>query len=216
MKKINLQNEIIVVSRQALLHALNSHRTFAITLEGTIEFEPFDAKALHIYRGAVASKPASPVSPAKPASIQELLGHNYRVVEDDERILLKASGAWAEILGYNRIHADYDDSTADGISDFSDKTLETIGWHATEFGISYREMAEFFETRAEGILLCIEIESPYQFSGLGFLRDHEAARTQLFEFCREKVIHLIASDPDYAPDRMTDDEREAAEYFNAC
>jgi len=215
LKKINLQNEIIVVSKPALLHALNSHRTFAITLDGAIEFEPFDTKALHIYRGEAAAKPSSPVAPSKPLSIQELLGHNYRVVEDGERILIKASGAWAEILGYNRIHADYDDSTADGISDFSDQTLETIGWHATEFGIGYRELAEFLEAHAKGVLLCIEIESPYQFSGLGFLQDHESAREELFAFCKEKVAYLISNDSDYAPDRLTDDEREAAEYFKA-
>ncbi len=214
MKKFNLQKEIIIVNRNALLHAINTARRFGITIEGTIVFGPFSDEHIYIYQGLITPNATSALGMPKPQSIETLLGNGYRIVEDDDRILIRANLAWQEVLAMNLPHSDYDDSSADGIGNFSDNTLETIGWHATEFDITYREMAEYLETTCEGTLLCIEIEEPYQFSGLGFISDQTCAHDKLFEYCRERALTQMHNDPDFAIESLDSDEREAATFFN--
>ncbi|MFA5215390.1 hypothetical protein [Sulfuricurvum sp.] len=211
MKKFNLFKEIIVVAKSDFLYALNSAKRFAITYEGKIVFEPFAPDLISIYEGSVT--PNSPLSTNLSRPLSAMMGDNYRVVEDDERILIKASGAWQSIIGFNHLRALYDDTTGDGIAEFSDKALEDIGWHATEFNIGYRDIVEQFEEQCEGVLLCIEQEEPYQFSGLGFVFDLEHARRIGFEYCAAAIKGKIANDDDFAT--LSDDEEEAAEFFKA-
>jgi hypothetical protein len=211
MKKFNLFKEIIVVTKTDFLHAINSSKRFAISYNGTITYEPFASNLISIYEGSIP--PISPLSTNLSRPISEMLGKEYRIVEDDDRILIKASGAWQNIIGYNQKRALYDDTTGDGIAEFSDKELEEMGWHATEFNIGYREIVEQFELQCEGILLCIEQEEPYQFSGLGFVFDLEHARRVGFEYCVNDIKNKIANDEDFAT--LNDDEKEAAEFFKA-
>jgi hypothetical protein len=212
MKKFNLHKEIIVISRQELFTAINSNKKFAISIEGKIYYEPFDKKQIYVYQGATLSN--STLSIPKPRTLQEILGNNYNIVEDDERVLLKASGAWTQIIGYNSSNADYDDTSADGIADFSDSKLEDIGWNATEFNINYRELSEYLEAECDGTLLCVEIEEPYQFTGLGFISDRKCAHEKLFVYCKEKIAKELANNPDFDPENLSDDEEEAAKFFN--
>lgn len=209
MKKFNLFKEIIVVQRVEFMNAINSHKKFAITHDGKIEFEPFSATTITIFEGTIP--PPSPLSPNLHRSIADMLGKDYRIVEDDDRILIKASPAWQSIIGYNRLRALYDDTTADGIDRFADKELEQIGWHATEFNITYRQIVEQFENQCEGTVICIEQEEPYQFSGLGFVSDIEQARKVAYDFCVSAIKDKLANDPDYAT--LSDDEEEAKNYF---
>lgn len=209
MKKFNLFKEIIVVGRTEFMNAINSHKKFAITHEGKIEFEPFSATTMAIFEGT--TPPPSPLSPNLQRPLNEMLGKDYRIVEDEDRILIKAAGAWQNIIGYNRIRALYDDTTADGIDKFADKELEQIGWHATEFNITYREIVDQFENHCDGTVICIEQEEPYQFSGLGFVSDIEQARKVAFDFCIATIKEKLANDPDYAT--LSDDEEEAKNYF---
>ncbi len=211
MKKFNLFKEIIVVERSSLLHALNSSKKFAISYNGTIVYEPFTGDLISIYEGTIP--PVSPLSTNLARPITEILGKEYRIVEDGNRILIKASGAWQNIISFNQRRALYDDTSGDGIAEFSDKTLETIGWHATEFHIKYRELVDLFEKECEGILLCIEQEEPYQFSGLGFLFDMEVAQKLGFKYCADIIKDKIANDDEFAT--LSDDEKEAAEFFKA-
>lgn len=211
MKKFNLFKEIIVVAKSDFLHAVNSARTFAISHEGKIVFEPFAPDLISIYEGSVP--PVSPLSTNLSRPISEMLGKNYRIVEDDDRLLIKASAAWQNIIGFNRLRALYDDTTGDGIAEFSDKTLEQMGWHATEFNIQYRDIVELFERECEGVLICIEQEEPYQFSGLGFIFDLEHARETALDYCTRTIKDKIANDEDFST--LTDDEAEAAEFFKA-
>ncbi|MBN2870819.1 MAG: hypothetical protein JXK04_07695 [Campylobacterales bacterium] len=211
MKKFNLFKEIIVVSKTELLKAAGSQKKFAIATSGEIVCEPFPETLISVFEGAVP--PLSPLSTTTSRPIASMLGDPYRVVEDDDRILIKASGAWQKIIGWNRDRALYDDTSGDGIAEFSDKDLETTGWHATEFNISYREIVEQFETKCEGILLCIEQEEPYQFSGLGFVSDIAHARQVGYDYCADVARDKVANDEDYAT--LTKDEAEAAEYFKA-
>ena len=213
MKKFNLFNEIIVAERAALMQAFNSSKDFGITHEGRVVYAPFSPYDVFIYQGCVAPAQPSALAPHKALGISELLGKPYRVVEDDERVLIKAAGAWQEIIGMNTGHADYDDTTGDGIAEFSDRALEDIGWHATEFNIGYRELVEVIEEHCEGTLLCIEQKEPYQFSGLGFIADREKAHTKLFEYCKAKIADTLENNEDFAPGTLNDDETEAAEFF---
>lgn len=209
MKKFNLFKEIIIVAKDDFLRALNSAKRFAITYNGEIYYEPFPHTLISIYEGSIA--PRSPLSTDLSRPIASMLGDNYRIVEDDDRILIKASGAWQSIIGFNQKRALYDDTTGDGIAEFSDKVLEDIGWHATEFSIGYRDIVEQFEERCEGILLCIEQEEPYQFSGMGFVKELDHARAIAFEYCASTIKEKLANDPDFTT--LTDDEAEAALYF---
>ena len=193
MKKFNLFNEIIVLEKSAFEEAVNSQKIFAITTHAKIIYDNFNEPM--IYKGK-----------GRPQN-------NYQVVEDGERILIKAFSNWQELIKINIQQASYDDTTADGVGEFSNKHLEDIGWYATEFNISYRTLVEVLEEKCEGIILCIEQDEPYQFSGLGFLQDNQHAKKVLFEFCKEKAKKLIENDTDFAKDNLTDDEEEAANFF---
>lgn len=209
MKKFNLFKEIVVVAKNDFLNAVNSAKTFAITLSGEIRYAPFSEDTISIFEGQIP--PISPLSTTLSRPISEMLGKEYRVVEDDDRILIKAAGAWQKIIQMNRLRALYDDTTADGIDKFADKELEQIGWHATEFHLPYRDIVEQFEKECEGILLCIEQEEPYQFSGLGFLSNLEHARGVAYNFCATIAKEKIANDSEFST--LSDDEEEAAEFF---
>ncbi len=209
MKKFNLFKEIIVVQRTDFMQAVNSSKRFAISYDGKIVYEPFAPNLISIYEGSIA--PISPLSTNLSRPITAMLGDNYRIVEDDDRILIKATAAWQSIIGFNRNRALYDDTTGDGIAEFADKTLEDIGWHATEFNIQYREIVDMFEEKCDGVLICIEQEEPYQFSGLGFVFDIEEAQKLTWDYCVTVIKDKIANDPDFAT--LSSDEEEAAEYF---
>lgn len=209
MKKFNLFKEIVVVAKSDFLQAVNSAKKFAISYDGKIVFEPFEPNLISVYEGSVP--PISPLSTTLARPISEMLGKNYRIVEDDDRLLIKASAAWQNIIGFNRLRALYDDTTGDGIAEFSDKALEQMGWHATEFNIQYRDIVEQFEAKCDGVLICIEQEEPYQFSGLGFVFDLEHAREIALEYCTRTIKDKLANDEEFST--LTEDETEAAEFF---
>jgi hypothetical protein len=213
MKKFNLFKEIIVVSKAELLQAINTAKEFGITTKGTIKYAPFEENEILIYAGTHTKKPLNPLMPSAAPSVTTMLGKNYQVVEDDERVLIKAFSNWQELIKLNLPRASYDDTTGDGVSEFAHKELEDIGWHATEFNISYRALVEELEAKCEGTLLCIEQEEPYQFSGLGFIKDVVEAKEVLFSYAKEKVQTLMNEDEDYALENLTDDELDAAKFF---
>jgi len=214
MKIFNLVKEIIVVDRMTLMQAVNSAKTFAITYRGNVKYAPFEPSDIFIYQGVIKRPASSALIPPKPLKLSELFGIHYKVVEDDDRILIKAAGAWQDLLPINTPNAEYDDTTGDGIAEFSHKELENIGWHATEFNITYRELSEVLEKEAEGILFCIEYEGDnYQFSGLGYLQNIEEAYQILYKYSKERIEKLIESDKDFAKENLTEDEEEAAKFF---
>lgn len=203
MKKFNLFQEIIIADRNSLAEAINSGKLFGIRVDGNICYEPFALNDILVYRG----------TPNSNFPIEAAFGKNYQILEDDERVLIKAFSNWQEIIGFNTQRATYNDTTADGVDEFSTKEMENIGWHASEFNIKYRTLVDILEEKCDGTLICIEQEEPYQFSGLGFVDDLENARDVLFDFCQREVKRLIAEDEDYAQDNLNDDELEAAEFF---
>jgi hypothetical protein len=212
MKKFNLFKEIVVANKNLLLNAINSNKPFSIDTTGQISFEPFDDKAV-IFKGTLDKKPTNPLNPAASQTLDEIFGSGYQIVEDGDRVLIKAFSNWQNIIDFNAQNASYDDTTADGVAEFSNKDLEEIGWHATEFDISYRTLVEVLEEKCDGILLCIEQEEPYQFSGLGFLADNEHAKEVLFNYCKEEAKKLMQEDEMFAKEHLDDEELEAAEFF---
>lgn len=213
MKKFNLFNEIITLNKQELLNAINSTKEFAINIKGEVLFSPVAEKEILIYQGKHLPQKTSALTPLQPQTLGEIFGKNYQIVEDDERVLIKAFSNWQELIKLNTPRASYDDTTGDGVGEFSNAALEEIGWNATEFNITYRELVEALEKDVDGTLLCIEQEEPYQFSGLGFITDDAQAQTYLFNYCQKKIKTIMQEDPLYAPDKLSDDEREAAEFF---
>jgi hypothetical protein len=206
MKKFNLFKEIIIVEKAALLQAVNSSKLFAITVSGEVKYEPFGDKDIFIYQGKHTQTP----------SLEDMLGKNYQLVIDDERVLVKAFSNWQELIGLNTPRSSYDDTTADGVAEFANKELENIGWQITEFNVSYRELVEVLEEKCEGTILCIEQEEPqYQFSGLGFIADDTEAAKVLYEYSQAIVKDKLANDDDFDRDDLDDDQEEAAEFFKA-
>lgn len=214
MRKFNLVNEIISVEKNALMAAVNGGRPFGITIGGEIHHPPYHPKSCYVYQGSVTAAAPLALTPAKPKTLPELMGTTMQIVEDGERILIKAAREWQRIMGYNLPNADYDDTTGDGIAEFSDKELEDIGWHATEFDITYRELVEQIETTCDGTLLCIETEGEhYQFSGMGFISDMPCARKRCLEYCVERIAKLLKEDESYRNGDLSDDEEEALAFF---
>ncbi|MCW9027148.1 MAG: hypothetical protein OQJ77_07500 [Thiovulaceae bacterium] len=214
MKKFNLFKEIIVTNKTNLLNAINSNKPFSIDINGVIEYEPFGDKPV-IFKGTLDKTDSNPLNPNASKSLDDLFGRYYQIVEDSERILIKAFSNWQAIIDFNKENASYDDTTADGVAEFSNKELEDIGWHATEFNINYRSLVEVLEEKCDGVMLCIEQEDPYQFSGLGFLSDDKQAQEMLYNYCQNEVKKLMAEDEDYAKENLEDDELEAANFFNS-
>ncbi|QOY51462.1 hypothetical protein [Candidatus Sulfurimonas baltica] len=213
MKQFNLFKEIITIDRSVLLKAINSSKLFGIEISGNIVYEPFTANNILIFLGKHIQEQASALVPTQTITLESILGKNYQIVEDDDRVLVKAFSNWQEIIGFNTPRATYDDTTADGIAEFSDKELENIGWHATEFSIKYRELVDVLEEKCAGTIICIEQNEPYQFSGLGFLDDFADAKATLFDYCQTKIKNLMLEKDEYKKENLTDDELEAAEYF---
>ena len=213
MKKFNLFKEIITVNKQELLNAINTTKEFAINIKGEVKFAPFADKEILIYQGKHTPQAANALVPTKPKTLSEILGDNYQVVEDDDRVLLKAFSNWQELIKVNTSRASYDDTTGDGVDKFANAALEDIGWNATEFDISYRNLVEILETECSGTLLCIEQEEPYQFSGLGFLDNDEEAQKVLFTYCQEKIKKMMQENSLYTKENLSNDEEEAAEFF---
>ena len=202
MKKFNLFNEIIKVKKTKLINAINSKKIFAITIDGDI----VDEKSTDI----LIYKAKAEITP----DFTKSLGSNYQLVEDSDIVMIKAFSNWQELIAINTPNASYDDTTADGVAEFSNKELEEIGWHATEFNIKYRALVEILEEKCEGILLCIEQKEPYQFSGLGFLADDKQAKKVMFEYCQTIAKEKLENDEDFEVKNLTDDEMDAAKFFN--
>ena len=205
MKKFNLFNEIITANTAELTTAVESGEKFAINTQGQICKEPYQEGEILIYSGIAE----------KETTLEKAFGPKYQVVVSEERVLIKAFSNWQEIIAICTPLASYDDTTADGVAEFSNKDLEEIGWNATEFNVGYRELVELLEEKAEGTILCIEQEEPYQFSGFGFISDNEQAKEIMYKYCQEKVKDKLANDEDFEEANLEDDEAFAASYFEA-
>ena len=208
MKKINLLNELIILSNNEFTQALSSDKEFGITIKGDIKYAPFNPADIFIYQG----KNSSPLLTSN-LSGQELLGTGYEVIKDGERILIKAANALQDIINYNVAHFHYDNTTADSVIQFSDEEIEDMGWMIIDFDVSYAELLQMLEEKADTTLVCVECEDPYRLSGMGYFNDIEGTRKILFDFCQDIIKEKISNNPDYALELLDEDQRETVEFF---
>ncbi len=212
MKKFNIVEEKISVKKSALMQAVNLGKEFAITHTGEVVYPPYSDKDIFIFKGALmVDTPAFAI--AKQRGLTELFGQLYKVTETGDEVIFEAENAWGEIVGFNQENASYDDTTSDGIMDLGDKELEEMSWHATEFGISNRDISDVIEEGCEGTLFCLHKETPFMFSALIFVDDFACARQKVRAFIKAKIADKIANDPDFVRETLTDDEEEAARFF---
>ena len=101
MKKFNLLKEIIVILRSDLLKAINTNQEFAINIKGEVVAPPYSEKEIFIFKGKATAPKVSALSMPKPQTIAEILGQNYKIVEDEGRILVKAADNWQELIAIN-------------------------------------------------------------------------------------------------------------------
>jgi len=203
MKKFNLFNEIITAKTSEIKEAIDSGEKFAINSDGEILTRDLKEGDIIIYSG----------TPDKDKEIEKAFGPKYQIVVSEDRVLIKAFSNWQEIIALNTPLASYDDTTADGVAEFSDKELEEIGWQATEYNITYRELVEILEEKVEGVTLCIEQEEPYQFSGFGFITNNAQAKDVMYAYCKEKVKDKLQNDDNFKEEYLEDDQFEAKEFF---
>jgi len=213
MTKFNLVTERISVDKPALMQAINSQKEFAITHTGAVVYAPFSKEDIFIYKGTLKGIANSGVMVQKPMGLADIFGALYKIEEQGERVIFDASNAWAEIVIFNQENASYDDSTSDGIMDLGDKELEEMSWHATEFGITNRDISDVIEEGCEGVLFCIHKEEPFMFSSLIYIHDMACARAKVREAIKAIMIEKLDNDPEFKRENLTDDEEEAVQFF---
>ena len=212
MKKFNILDEKIVVDKSALMQAVNQGKEFAITYQGQVLYPPYDLKEIFIFKGTLLVKTEA-FAIAKQKGLKELFGALYQIEESETSVTFSCANAWGEIVGFNQENASYDDTTSDGIMDLGDAVLEEFSWHATEFGISNRDISDVIEKECAGMLFCLHKEAPFMFSSLIFIDDIACAREKVKAFVKERITEKIAQDSDFAQETLTDDEAEAARFF---
>ncbi len=212
MKKFNLVEEKIVVKKPALMQAINKGEEFAITHLGEVVYPPYNDKDIFIFKGTLMiDTPAFSI--AKQRGLNDLFGQLYKISEESEEVTFAVETAWGEIVGFNQENASYDDTTSDGIIDLGDKELEEMSWHATEFNISNRVISDVIEEGCDGLLFCIHKEAPFMFSSLIYIHDMECARAKVREAIKAIMIEKMNNDPEFNRESLTDDEEEAAAFF---
>jgi hypothetical protein len=212
MKVYNLLNYQVEVDKSAFLNAINAQKPIAITLAGNIvegEQNTLPAQP-YIFVG----KPKSLVGSTliKPTPLAKILGDNYEVKDNGDKISIYAGKAWQEVLKANEPFYLYQDTTSDGVTEFSDNELDDLIWYSCEFGINYREVAEFLEQNVEGTVVCVENENPYHFNGCVYAENIEEARKKAFEFIKETLKKRIEN-KEIDLDNLEDNEEEALKFF---
>lgn len=215
LKKINLLNETILVNKIELSKAFSSNKQFGITINGNIKYLPFESHDIFIYQGQILPKTDTDSSIAKATNKHNLLGSNYQVLEKNDSILIKAGNAWQDIINYNVPHCDYNDTSGNEVTEFSDKNMEDMAWMLIDFDVTYKEIFEFLEKNVDITLLCIEDEEAYQFSGIGYFDNIATARKTFFNYSQSIIKDKLANDADYTYEYLDEDQIEAVEYFQA-
>ena len=212
MRFYNLAEEKTKVDKKSFLDAVNSGREIGITIDGQIVATKDGAlpKDAYIFIGRPKSLTGNAVT--KPTPLSKILGENYEVEDEGDKITISAAKAWQETLLANAPHSLYQDIGGEGITEFSDKELDKLIWYSCEFGIEYRDVAEYLEERIEGTIIFIENKVPYQFNGCAITDDLQNARSIAYTYIRDKIAGKI-EDGTIDIDDPSDDEAEALDFF---
>jgi hypothetical protein len=200
------------IDKKAFLNAINSQKPIAITLDGEI----LDASSgdlpsqPYIFVGQPRSLVGSAVS--KPTPLAKILGDAYEVRDEGDKVAIYAGRAWPDVLNANAPYYLYQDTTSDGITEFSDEKLDDLIWYSCEFGINYREVAEFLEKEVDGAVVCIENEQPYHFNGCAYADNLEEARNKAYDFIKSTLQKRVEEGKIDLED-LEEDEEEALKFF---
>ena len=213
-KKINLMDTSVKILSNEFSKAINSNKEFAITPTGEIKYAPFE-KEVFIYKGKVNTGLLNQQN-----NFRKILGENYRVKASFTHVEVSVDSAWEEMKEINTIISLYEDSSSEGIDSFSDKNLEEISFHAIEFKISNREIAEIIESSVDGVLLCLEREigEHYSFNGIGFIFGEielMKARVAVFDKVKELIFeHIKNNKEEFIKYGFSEEQQEALDFFN--
>jgi len=212
MKVYNLLNYKVEVEKSPFLNAINRQKPIAITLFG--EIVEGEQSTLPAQPYIFVGKPKSLVGSTliKPTPLTKILGDNYELKDNGNKISIYAGRAWQEVLQANEPFYLYHDGISDGITEFSDKELDDLIWYSCEFTINYREVAEFLEENVEGTVICVESEKPYNFNGCTYVNNIEEVRKKAFEFIKETLKKRIEG-KEIELDNLEDEEEEALKFF---
>jgi hypothetical protein len=208
----NLLKNDVRVDKKRFLNAVDARKPIGITYEGEIfegEHGSLPPKP-YIFAGTPKSLVGSAAE--KPTPLAKVLGDNYEVSDEGDKIRIYAGRAWQEMLAANEPFHLYQDTTSDGITEFTDAYIDDLIWYSCEFGINAREVAQHLEETVEGTLLCIENERPYSFTACAYVDDIEEARKKAFDFIRDTLKSRIESG-EIALDDLEDAEEEALRFF---
>ena len=213
MKKFNVADERITVEKKSLMEAINSGKTFGITHVGEVVYPPYKTTDIFIFKGSMdVDSPSFAI--AKEKGISTIFGTFYKIEETPETVVIDASLAWGDIVGFNLENASYDDTTSDGIMDLGDSELEDMSWHGDEFNIKNRDISDIIEKECEGTLFCLHKEEPFIFSSLIFIDDMVHAREVTRKHLSTIIEGKIQNDPDFKRESLTKNQEEAALFFN--
>jgi hypothetical protein len=204
--------ERVEMDKKAFLDAVNAQKPIGITHEGKIvegSHETLPPQP-YVYVGTPKSLVGSGAE--KPTPLAKVLGENYDVKDEGEKVSIYAGRAWQELLAANEPFALYQDTTADGIAEFADETLEDLVWYSCEFGLNYREIAEHLEKACDGLVRCVENEKPYTFNGSAFVDDIEQARAEAKKFITETLKKRL-EEGKIDPETLENEEEEALRFF---
>ncbi len=211
MKFYNLAEYKTEIEKKAFLNAVNSGSEIGITLDGEIvQAKDGVPKGAYIFIGRPKSLTGSAVT--KPTPLAKVLGENYEVKDEGDKISINAAKAWQEVLLANAPHSLYQDIGGEGISEFSDKELDDLIWYSCEFGIEYRDVAEYLEDKIDGTVIYIENKVPYQFNGCAISDDLQKARKLAFDFIRERIGEKLENG-EIELDFLSEEEEEALAFF---
>ena len=212
MQFFNLTEKRIRIDKKAFFEAINLSEPIGITYQGEIvKVQDTVLPSMpYIYLGTPASLVGDAAIP--PTPLAKVLGENYEVKDEGEKIAIDAARAWKELLQINEPFALYCDTTADGIAEFNDKELEDLIWYSCEFGLNYREVAEHLEKSVDGVVLCIETQRPYNFNGCAFVDDIEAAREEAKKFLKSAIEEKLQKG-EVDMQNLSDEEEAALAFF---
>jgi hypothetical protein len=163
MRTFNVAKEKIRVDKTLLMHAINSGKEFAITIDGEVLYPPYHDSAIYIYKGTIAPIDTTGLAMPKPMSLAALFGVGYKVEEQEGSVIFDVANAWNVIVPINLENATFDDTTSDGIMDLYDEELEEMSWHGVEWGVTNRDISDVIEEKCDGTLFCYHTESPFMF-----------------------------------------------------
>ncbi len=213
MTFLNLYKNPVKIDKKTFLNAVNRQSPMAITPSGDIFYGAIETlpPQPYIYVGQPASLTGSSLS--APTPLTKILGDNYDVEDEGETISIDVSRAWQELLTANEPFCLYQDTTADGITEFSDQKMDELLWHCCEFDIQPREVAEFLEKNVKGTVICLEVERPYSFNGCAFVENLDEAYEKAYTFLRQRIREKIAS-KEIDPKALEADQEEALRFFD--